>query len=91
MYVKRNKNKKVDRITMIVGMCLPLVTIPQLYTVLKTKQSQNISLLTWSFFTLQAGIFAWFAIKHKEKPLIITYIPLFLIELSLVVAIIYYR
>ena len=89
MYIKRNKNKNVDRVTLIVGMCLPLVTLPQLYTILKTKQSQNISLLTWAFFTIQAGIFAWFAIKHKEKPLIITYIPLFIIELGIVIGIIY--
>lgn len=91
MYIKRNKNKNVDRITLIVGTCLPLVTLPQLYTILHTKHSQNISLLTWSFFTLQAGIFAWFAIRHKEKPLIITYVPLFIIELAIVGGIIYYR
>jgi len=91
MYIKRNKNKNVDRITMIVGMCMPLVTIPQLYDIWSSKRTQGVSLLTWAFFTLQAAIFSWFAIRHKEKPLIITYIPLFLIEVGIVVGLIIRR
>jgi hypothetical protein len=50
-----------------------------------------VSLVTWAFFTLQAGIFGWFALRHKEKPLIVTYIPLFFIELGIVIGLLYYR
>jgi hypothetical protein len=50
-----------------------------------------VSLLTWAFFTFQAGIFGWFALRHKEKPLIVTYIPLFFIELGIVIGLVYYR
>lgn len=88
MYVKKTKNKNLDNLTTIVGICMPLVTIPQLYSVITADDLQGVSLITWSFYTLQAGIFAIFSIKHKEKPLVITYIPLFVIEACIVVALI---
>jgi uncharacterized protein with PQ loop repeat len=91
MYIKRNKNKNVDRITMLVGMCMPLVTIPQFYDVWFSRRTNGVSLVTWSFFTLQAGIFGVFALRHKERPLVITYIPLFFIELGIVIGLLYYR
>ena len=88
MYKRKNKNKNIDAVTTFIGLCMPFVTLPQLYSVWKADGLVGVSLVTWSFFTLQAGIFAYFGIKHKEKPLIITYIPLFLIELFIVVGII---
>lgn len=87
MYLRKNKNKKLDRLTTVVGICMPIVTLPQLYSVLTTNNLHGVSLTTWSFFTLQAGVFAVFSIKHHEKPLIITYIPLFVIELGIVIGI----
>lgn len=88
MYVTKNKNQSIDRLTMLIGIGMPIVTLPQLYTVLTADNLQGVSLITWSFYTIQAGIFAIFSIKHKEKPLIITYIPLFFIELAIVIGII---
>jgi uncharacterized protein with PQ loop repeat len=81
----KGKNKKLDRWTMIIGLCVPLVTLPQLYTVLTASSLQGVSLVTWSFYTIQAGIFAVFGIKHKEKPLVFTYIPLFLVQFGIVI------
>lgn len=86
MYVKKIKNKNLDAITTLVGICMPIVTLPQLYTVLTADNLEGVSLITWSFYTLQAGVFAVFSIKHKEKPLVITYIPLFIIELGIVIS-----
>lgn len=82
MYV----NKNLDKVTTIVGITVPLVTLPQLYSVITADNLQGVSTFTWTFYTLQAGIFAIFSIKHKEKPLIITYVPLFFIELGIVIA-----
>ena len=88
MYVRKSKNKNFDKLTTAVGVCMPIVTLPQLYAVITSKNLQGVSLVTWSFYMLQAGIFAIFSIKHKEKPLIITYIPLFIIELGIAVVLI---
>ncbi len=87
MYVTKSKNKKIDRATAIIGICMPIITLPQLYSIWKADSLQGVSLVTWAFFTLQAGTFAIFGIKHKEKPLIITYVPLFIVELGIVIGI----
>ncbi len=76
---------------MVIGMCLPLFVLPQVYEVWYKHQTAGISLITWSFFVLQAGVFAIFAIKHKEKPLIVTYVPLFFIQVSIVTGLLYFR
>ena len=77
--------------TMAIGMCMPLVTLPQFYDVWVNQQSKGVSLLTWTFFTIQAGIFGLFAIRHRERPLVITYIPLFFIELGIVIGLLYHH
>ena len=88
MYVAKGKNKRLDRLTMVIGICMPIVTIPQLYAVLTANNLQGVSVVTWLFYTIQAGVFAIFGVRHREKPLIITYIPLFMIELCIVMALI---
>jgi len=85
MYIRKTQNKNLDKLTTVVGICMPIVTLPQLYNVVTASNLQGVSLVTWSFYALQAGIFAIFSVKHKEKPLVITYIPLFIIELGIVV------
>lgn len=85
--IVKNKNKNLDKLTTIIGICMPIVTLPQLYSVIVSEDLKSVSLVTWSFYTLQAGIFAIYSIRHNEKPLIITYIPLFIIELGIVIAI----
>lgn len=88
MAKKSNKNIRIDRLTTIIGLGMPLVSIPQLHAVLTTDNIQSVSLITWAYFTFQAGVFAVFSLKHKQKPLLITYIPLFIIQLAIVITII---
>jgi uncharacterized protein with PQ loop repeat len=86
MYTTKGKNRNLDKATMFIGLCMPLVTLPQLFTVLTADDLSGVSIVTWSFYTLQCAIFAVFGIKHREKPLIFTYIPLFVIEFAIVTA-----
>lgn len=86
--LKTKKNtKSIDRWTMIIGLCVPFVTLPQLYTAITASSIVGISLLTWSFYSLQAGIFAIFGFSHKSKPLIYTYVPLFVVQFCIVITI----
>ena len=89
MIVKRNKNQNVARITLVIGLCLSIVSLPQLYDVWIRKETKGVSLVTWSFFAVQAAIFAWFAIRHRELPLILTYIPLFIVETAIVIGVLF--
>lgn len=85
---RKNQNKKIDTFTTVIGLGLPIVTIVQLYSVVTAPDISSVSLITWAYFTFQAGVFAVFGIKHMQRPLIITYIPLFLIQLGIVMTVI---
>lgn len=88
--VKKHKNLVLDRLTYATGIALPLLTIPQAYTILIDKQVEGVSLLTWSFYLLASVLFAVFGIIHKEKLLIITYVPFVAVEALIVAGLIIY-
>ena len=87
MVKAKNQNKQIDTITTVIGLGMPIVSFAQLYSVMTVSDISSVSLVTWAYFTFQAGIFAVFSIKHRQKPLIITYIPLFVIQLGIVITI----
>lgn len=84
----KNQNKNIDTLTTIIGLGMPLVTLAQLYSVITVADIRSVSLITWTYFTFQAGVFAIFSIKHRQRPLVLTYIPLFIIQLGIVITII---
>ena len=83
--LKKHQNKNLETLTYIAGILLPIFTIPQAYTVLINKETAGVSLFTWSFYLISSSLFAIYGIKHKEKLLIITYIPFTIVELLIVV------
>lgn len=82
MYTAKNKNKNLDRVTMVIGVLMPIFTVPQLITVL-LDGTDGVSIVTWAFYSVQGAIFAAFGIRHKETPLIVAYIPFFLVAFSI--------
>ncbi len=72
---------------MIIGLSVPLITLPQLWVIWRSPSLEGVSLFTWAFYALQAAVFAIFAIRHHEKPLIFTYVPLFIVQFGIVIGI----
>lgn len=87
MSKRKNQNKNIDTLTTVIGLGMPIVSFAQLYSVMTVPDISSVSLVTWAYFTFQAGVFAIFSIKHMQKPLIITYIPLFIIQFGIVITI----
>ena len=86
--VKRHHNASLDRLTYLAGILLPILTIPQAYSVLIDKSTEGVSLITWSFYLLSSALFAIFGVAHKEKLLMITYIPFVVVEAAIVIGLI---
>ena len=85
--VKKHNQKNLDKLTYITGILLPILTIPQAYTVLVLKQTEGVSLVTWAFYLFSSTLFAVYGIKHKERLLIVTYVPFVIVELLIVIGI----
>lgn len=72
------------------GVLLPILTIPQAYSVIIEKETAGVSLVTWSFYLLSSTLFAIFGVIHKQKLLIVTYIPFVLVEAVIVIGLFLY-
>ena len=83
--VKKHEHPTLDKLTYVFGILLPIFTIPQAYTVLINKETAGVSLLTWTFYLFASLLFATFGFIHKERLLIITYVPFTIIEAAIVI------
>ena len=68
---KRANNKFIDRLTFMSAVAEPLVTLPQVYTVLHTKTAAGISISAWIGYELFAMVWIWYGFVHKDKMIIL--------------------
>lgn len=88
--IKHKNNKNFDRLTYVTGILLPILTIPQAYTILISKETEGVSLLTWTFYLFASALFAVYGVIHKEKLLMFTYIPFTIVETAIVIGLLLY-
>jgi uncharacterized protein with PQ loop repeat len=90
-YPSNNPKKRfLDRIIYLVGISGPIMTIPQVWEIWSKQDSTGVSLISWGWYLFTACIWLWYAIEHKEKPLIVTNIIWIIIDFILVLGIIIY-
>lgn len=82
--IKNYEHPTLDKLTYVFGILLPIFTVPQAYNVLVNKETAGVSLLTWTFYLFASLLFAVFGIIHKERLLIVTYLPFTIIEAAIV-------
>lgn len=87
-HVHTKLDKSLDKLTYVVGVLLPIFTLPQLYNVLILGETEGVSIITWGFYLLSSTLFAVFGFIHKLKLLIITYTPFVIIELLIMIGLI---
>lgn len=81
---KRFKLNFIDRIVIFSGPLIPIAAATQAYAIWVKGETAGVSMLTWSLLTFTAFTMALYAIHHKEKPLLVIYIPLFIVNLTIV-------
>jgi len=77
----------VDKLVFIAGPMIPVAIIPTAYSVWIQNQVEGIALPTWIILSFTSVIMAIYAILHREKALILTYIPLFFLNASVVIGV----
>ena len=71
MAVKRQeKPKLVDRLTYLVAVIEPVVTLPQVYVIFHEKNASGIAISSWLGYQLFTIVWLWYGIVHKEKVII---------------------
>lgn len=82
--------KSLDKIIYAAGIAGPILVIPQTIKIWINKDATGVSTPSWIGFTILAIIWLIYGIAHKEKPLIIMYSGLVIMDaLVFIGAIIY--
>ena len=85
--VKKYEISLIDRLVFIAGPMIPVAIAPTAYNVWVNEQVEGVSLITWSILSVTSFIMANYAYIHREKVLMLTYTPLFLLNVSVVLGV----
>ena len=78
----------VDKLVYLSAILLPLINLPQLYTIWATKNVESVSIISWAGFSIFSMIWVFYGVMHKEKPIIFLNSGLFLTQILIVLSII---
>lgn len=84
-----NKNLKFfNHIMYVVAFVAPLMTLPQVIEVWIKHQTGGVSLLTWSAYAITSFLWVIYGFANHEKPIIFSQLPLFFLEIAVVIGIV---
>lgn len=75
---------------MVLGVSSVLAIIPQAVEIWAEKNAAQVSLITWSYFTMYVIVMLIYGLVHKEKPIIMTYATNVIIYVVVVTGIVLY-
>ena len=75
----------MDRFMYVAGMLAPLMTVPQAIKIWYLKDSQGVSVLTWSGYALGSVLWLLYGLVHREKPIIIANASAAVLQLAVVI------
>jgi uncharacterized protein with PQ loop repeat len=73
-------SKLVDRMTYVVAVIEPAVTLPQVYLIFRDQTAEGIALTSWVGYQLFTLVWLWYGIVHKEKVIIFYQICWFILQ-----------
>jgi uncharacterized protein with PQ loop repeat len=85
-YPHPNKFKNfMDKFIYLISILTPMVVLPQAWKIWHLQTAAGISLITYTFLVIFNVIWLTYGILHKEKPIIILYASLFVINLTIAI------
>lgn len=89
--IKVQKNTHViDDIMIAGGVIGPLSALPQIISIYSSQDAGQVSLLSWSLFTILSLVGIIYSLVHKEKIILLGYSLYFIVDLFIVVGILMY-
>lgn len=75
----------LDRAVLGVGVAGPLVTIPQIFKIIRDQSSSGVAIETWGLFAVFDTIWLAYGLVHKAKPIIIAYTLWMIVNTAVVI------
>lgn len=86
----KDYKKITERVALIAGVLQPLMTVPQVWKVYSTHSVSGLSIITWAGYCTLGLAFLAYGLAHNLKPVWITQILWFTLQLSVVIGILIY-
>lgn len=83
---KKKSLRNFDKLMLLVAFIYPLTGVPQAVKVF-SGEVEGVSIVSWLGFLIFVSIFLVYAIVHRIKPMIITYVMWWCVDASVVVGI----
>jgi|TARA_B100001971_G_C17987017_1_gene430368 uncharacterized protein with PQ loop repeat len=80
----------LDKFVLFGGLLGPLVTLPQIFKIWIEKSAEDLSLISWIGYLIGASILLIYSFVHKEKPLVIIYASIVIVDLMVLISILIY-
>lgn len=80
----------IDKAMLVVAIVHPLSALPQVFDIYSNQSAENVSLVTWVSFMLIGIIYTIYAVIHRLKPMIISQILWYAVDLSIIIGILMY-
>lgn len=80
----------LDNIVLVVGIIGPAMTIPQVLKIWLEQNAAGVSLISWSAYLILDLVWLLYGLVHKVKPIIISYLVWFILEVFLIAGILKY-
>jgi uncharacterized protein with PQ loop repeat len=68
---KKKYVRALDRCVLVIGICGPVFTWPQIYQIWSTQEAEGLSLFTWSAWLIFTVFWIIYGLAHQEKPIIV--------------------
>jgi uncharacterized protein with PQ loop repeat len=81
----------IDRVMMIASVGYPLTAVPQAIKIYQTHSATGVALSSWLGFMCFGAIFLTYAVVHRIKPMIISQILWFTVDILIVAGTIMYQ
>ena len=90
-YAITKKDKRfIDKAAYVVGILMPLSTLPQVIQVFTSRDVTGLSMLTWVMYLVLTSLFLIYALVDKIKPLIFTQATWVIIDAMMIAGILVY-
>jgi uncharacterized protein with PQ loop repeat len=87
---KKARKDPFEYIIYFFTVATPLFEIPQAITIYARHNAGSVSIYTWSFFLIDNIVWIIYGFRKKLKPLFVTSVLYFIIEVTVVIGIIRY-
>lgn len=88
---KKKPKTPFDYLVYFFMVATPLFELPQAISIYQNKNAESVSVYTWVFFFIASIVWAFYALRNKLFPLVITYVLYIIIEGGIVVGIFLYN